>query len=295
MPNNRRRRQQVRRQQVRRQLIIAGGLFVLAAVTFIGFKVQYSDKKNNEAIAAAKNAAKTVKQEKEATPKIQDEEKQETEEERLARVKSEAVSKGYPAGVIELLDKNKETVQFVEEYESKRGNPSAESIGTGYTKGQIPQLLQWDERWGYAPYGTSIIAVSGCGPTCLSMVVSGLTGDWSVTPAAVAAYGTENNYLDEDNNTYWKFMEEAPANWNISVKEVPLVEARIAEELQAGHPIICSVRKGDFTQDGHFIVLTGYSNGSVTVNDPFSMENSEKPWVFQDIQNQIAAMWSYSL
>ncbi|MFR3386435.1 MAG: hypothetical protein ACLTST_08525 [Lachnospiraceae bacterium] len=28
-------------------------------------------------------------------------------------------------------------------------------------KGEIPLLLQWDERWGYAPYGKSIV-VSGC-------------------------------------------------------------------------------------------------------------------------------------
>ena len=62
----------------------------------------------------------------------------------------------------------------------------------------------------------------------------------------------------------------------------------------AGHPIICSVGPGDFTKIGHFIVLTGYENGSVTVNDPFSQENSDKSWKFTQIQEQIKAMWVYS-
>lgn len=38
--------------------------------------------------------------------------------------------------------------------------------------GGIPLLLQWDERWGYKNYGDNIMAINGCGPTCLSMVVS---------------------------------------------------------------------------------------------------------------------------
>lgn len=292
MSKNNRRRQQVHRQ------LVALSVVVVAVAAVIGLKVHNSDKKGNEAMAQAKAEQEKEQKTEQKTENIEKgsiEEQQETEEERLARVKNEAIAKGYPAGVIELLDKNKETVQFVEDYENKRDNIPAGTVGTAYTQGQIPHLLQWDERWGYAPYGTSIIAVSGCGPTCLSMVFAGLTRDWSITPALVAAYGTEHKYVDEDNNTYWKFMQEAPANWNISVKEVPLVETQVAAELEAGHPIICSVSKGDFTQDGHFIVLTGYNNGSVTVNDPFSQANSAKTWVFKDIQSQIAAMWSYSL
>ncbi len=54
--------------------------------------------------------------------------------------------------------------------------------------------MQWDERWGYAPYGTSIVAASGCGPTCMAMVAAGLNQDASITPAKVAAYGTEHGY-----------------------------------------------------------------------------------------------------
>lgn len=282
-----------RRQQVHRQLVILGGFIVLIAATVYGFGMQHS--KKDETLAAAKIEADDAKDDSRKAKKAIAEPKEETAAQRLARVKKQATAAGYPKGVIELLDKNEETVQFVEDYGKKKDNPNADSIGSGFTKGQIPLLLQWDERWGYAPYGTSIVAVSGCGPTCLSMVVSGLTGDWSVTPAKVAAYGSENGFVDEDNNTYWRFMEEAPANWNISAREIPLVEQQVAAELQAGHPVICSVGPGDFTDNGHFIVLTGYNNGALTINDPFSQKNSSRTWTFSEIQDQIAAMWVYSL
>ncbi len=115
----------------------------------------------------------------------------------------------------------------------------------------------------------------------MAMVAAGLNKDPSITPAKVAAYGTENHYVDEHNNTYWAFMREAGGNWNLSSYEGVLTEAQVSAELAAGHPIICSVGPGDFTQNGHFIVLTGYENGVVKVNDPFSKKNSEASWIFK--------------
>ncbi|MCI6534823.1 MAG: C39 family peptidase [Lachnospiraceae bacterium] len=239
--------------------------------------------------AEVKETTKITQQEKEEKETV------ETEAQRLERVKREAKENGYPEGVIDLLGKNKETIDFVEDYGEKKDDPSADTIGNDLEAGEIPQLIQWDERWGYAPYGTSIVAVSGCGPTCLSMVAAGLNEDPSITPAKVAAYGTENSYVDENNDTYWKFMSEAGANWNLSCYEGLLSEEQVSAELTAGHPIICSVGPGDFTKIGHFIVLTGYESGNVTVNDPFSQKNSDKTWVYAEIADQIKAMWIYSL
>lgn len=36
----------------------------------------------------------------------------------------------------------------------------------------VPAILQWDLRWGYQPYGDSMIYAVGCAPTCMSMVAS---------------------------------------------------------------------------------------------------------------------------
>lgn len=277
-----------RRQQVRRQLLLIG-CTVLIAICAIGSCQVH--KKRSE----AKEAAKIEQQKKEEKKEKKKPEKKETPEEHLERVRAKAISAGYPDGVIELLDKNPETVDFVENYTKKKDSEPAETIGDALQPGSIPLLLQWDERWGYSTYGTSIIAISGCGPTCMAMVASGLNQDPSITPAKVASFGTQHSYVDEENNTYWSFMREAGASWNLSCYEGLLNETQVSAELSAGHPIICSVGPGNFTQIGHFIVLTGYENGNVTVNDPFSKANSEKLWNFSQIKDQIRAMWVYSL
>lgn len=280
----RRKKYSKRKQQVRRQLLVITGVLLMIVVALVSCQIQRHKKE-----AEVKETTKITQQEKEEKETV------ETEAQRLERVKREAKENGYPEGVIDLLGKNKETIDFVEDYGEKKDDPSADTIGNDLEAGEIPQLIQWDERWGYAPYGTSIVAVSGCGPTCLSMVAAGLNEDPSITPAKVAAYGTENSYVDENNDTYWKFMSEAGANWNLSCYEGLLSEEKVSAELTAGHPIICSVGPGDFTKIGHFIVLTGYESGNVTVNDPFSQKNSDKTWVYAEIADQIKAMWIYSL
>lgn len=303
-----------RRQQVIRQLFFMG---VAAVVIIIGgvtwavkshstsgkgeVQAQIS-KTEKKADAATASAAKSVKANNEDTKKDEDkdqtedtDQKAETTEERIARVRQEATAAGYPAKVIELLDKNPETVQFVEDYGKKKDQAPAATVEAenGYS-GMFPEILQWDERWGYAPYGTSIIAVSGCGPTCVSMVVVGLTGDKTVTPAVVADYATQNHYVDGNNDTTWAFMTSGVEHWGLKCRESNGTESEIAQELQAGHPVICSMRPGDFTDIGHFIILTSYDNGNVTICDPFSLENSQKSWNYSQISSQIKAVWVYS-
>lgn len=282
-------------QQVKRQIF----LLAVAAMVIVGVGI-YFVKINHHAKAAASLAiTESIKSQNETDAieidKVVEEvmRKTETPEERLKRVERDAIQAGYPEKVIELLSKNVETVQFVEEYEEKKNIEPVKYI-EGLKKGEIPQLLQWDERWGYSPYGTGIVATCGCGPTCLSMVFSGLTGDASLTPAKLAQYGMEHNYINKENDTKWSFMTEACKEWGISCREELLEEKELKNELKAGNPIICSVGPGVFTKIGHFIVLAGFEDGKVIVHDPFSQINSDKRWKYDDFKDQIKNMWIYS-
>jgi len=285
-----------RRQKVKRQLMLIGVCMTACIVLVVTYTIRASGKNETKETVqtAQKGKVPDSVAEKMAQSEIDTVKDTETTKERVKRVKKEAKTNNYPADIIELLDKNAETVDFVENYEANKDKAIAKKVADSIGEKEIPQLLQWDERWGYASYGSGFVATCGCGPTCMAMVVSGLTKDVSVTPAVVASYSDEMGYIDEDNNTYWKLMQEGGRNWGITCYETGADESVVEAELKEGHPIICSVGPGDFTKNGHFIVLTKYKNGKVRVNDPFSQKNSDKKWVFADIKDQIKAMWVYS-
>ena len=76
-----------------------------------------------------------------------------------------------PSELLEMLSKNLDMLDFVLEYPNKKGEVFSDTIDD-IEPGTYPLLLQYDPRWGYAFYGDDVIAVNGCGPTCLSMVIA---------------------------------------------------------------------------------------------------------------------------
>lgn len=197
-----------------------------------------------------------------------------------------------PGRLRQLAGENPETAVFVHAYP---GDDSPDiDISGDYTPGQIPHFLQWDLRWGYHPYGGNrvedLMGLSGCGPTALSMVVVGLTGNLEANPAAVADFAVESGYFTENDGTQWTLISQGAAHYGLTVWEIPLWEASMAQALEDG-PIICVVGPGDFTDKGHFLVLTSYEDGAFHLLDPNSRANSEKAWTYGQLEGQIRAMW----
>lgn len=171
---------------------------------------------------------------------------------------------------------------------------SAENIHLTVEAGTIPRIYQWDDLWADYLYGESTMEEAGCGPTCLSMVVMGLTGADTWNPVAVADFSMKNGYKTSD-GTSWELMSAGANHMGVIGSELPLDENRMIQELSSGHPIICSMRPGDFTTTGHFIVLTGYDGSAFTINDPNSEENSSVTWTYERLKNQIKNLWAFSL
>ena len=200
----------------------------------------------------------------------------------------------YPEELIAALVSNPEMLPFVQGYPDADGQVRG-GLTSEETQGGIPLLLQWDARWGYAPYGTkSCIALSGCAPTCLSMVIVSLTGDASATPDAIADFAMQQGYYLEGTGTVWSIMTEGAAHYGVTGAEVSLDENEIRRHLKNGEPIICSMRPGDFTTAGHFIVLTGVVDGKLTVNDPNSRARSEVLWDYGKLAQQIKNLWAFT-
>lgn len=203
----------------------------------------------------------------------------------------------YPENLIKLISKSPEAIDFAVEYPFKRGESDSKvvDISDDYTEGEIPLFLQWDDRWGYVSYGDDIIGLDGCGPTCLSMVAVGLTGNVKWTPVRVARMSMSNGHYVEGQGTAWTLMYEGCKQMGLEAKVIGLSEEEMAAELIAGRPIIASMAPGDFTDAGHFIVFTEYKDGKFYVNDPNSRKNSATGWEYDRLKTQIKNMWSYTV
>lgn len=200
----------------------------------------------------------------------------------------------YPEALLTALSANQELTGFV------KGYLTAERTVTGGISDEekaqdFPLFIQWDSRWGYAPYGKkNNIGISGCGPACMSMVIFALTRDETATPDALAAFSEENGYYMEGEGTAWLFMTDAAREYGITARELGLDEAVIRQYVENGHPVICAMRPGDFTATGHFIVIYGCDEKGFLINDPNSRERSNRHWRFEDIKWQIRNLWGYS-
>ena len=207
----------------------------------------------------------------------------------------------YPDILLELAANRPETLDFVINYAnyetsslSTDGTRSI-SIDDDFSPGSIPLFIQWDKRWGYEAYGNEFIATSACGPTALSMVAVGLTGNTDMHPKAVSDFSYDLGYFHAGQGTSWSLMSEGATKLGLTSRELPLDASHIYTALEQEQPIIVSMRPGHFTKTGHFIVLTGATpDGKIKVNDPGSIENSKIAWDLDIIMNETKNLWAFS-
>lgn len=198
----------------------------------------------------------------------------------------------YPKQLQELALKNEEALEFVYDYPTEHVREHTIDLTEEASMDSVPLFVQWDKRWGYEKYSGNFFAASGCGPTTLSMVVVYLTHNRDASPLAVAKYSKEAGYSVDGSGSSWTLISEGCRHYGVKAKAVSLDESRMKAELDAGHPIVVNVGPGDFTDTGHFMVITGYDDEGFSINDPNSIEKSGKRWLFKNISSQIRAVWS---
>lgn len=198
----------------------------------------------------------------------------------------------YPKQLKDLALKNEEALEFVYDYPAEHVKEHTIDLTEEASMDSVPLFVQWDKRWGYEKYSGNFFAASGCGPTTLSMVVVYLTHNREASPIAVAKYSKEAGYSVDGSGSSWTLISEGCRHYGVKAKTVALDESRMKAELDEGHPIVVNVGPGDFTDTGHFMVITGYDDEGFSINDPNSIEKSGKRWLFKNISSQIRAVWS---
>lgn len=206
----------------------------------------------------------------------------------------------YSESMLKLAANNPDALDFVENYPKHKsdikpsGSVTREELDSA--ENGIPRFQQWDSRWGYLTYGNDNIGINGCGPTCLSMVAAGLLKDTSKSPDAVAEFSVENNYCTVASGTAWSLMSSGAKKLGLKSESVVVGRDSIKAALEKKQPVICSMKPGDFTTTGHFIVLTGLTeDGRLMINDPNSITRSEKRWDIDTIVGQAKSAWTYTV
>lgn len=198
--------------------------------------------------------------------------------------------KAYPEKLFELMVKDKSSIDFVLDYpaEIEKEHPFKLEIDNF---DEVPLLIQWDTRWGYHQFKNGVVGIDGCGATCVSMSAIYLTHDLSLTPDVIADYAADNGYFVNGSGISWSMYDKGIGHFGLKSKGVSMSENALKNAVEKGHPVILSVKEGDFTRKGHYILAVGYKDGEFKINDPFSVVNSEKRWTWERLKPQIKNMW----
>lgn len=188
-----------------------------------------------------------------------------------------------------------EAVPFVRAFPD--AYPAESATGTDDpAAGEVPRLYQWDPRWGSTVYSSTAFALTGCCPTSLSMVYQGLTGKGDLTPYDMGRRASDGGYETQFDGTDAAFLVDEAASLGLSCETLAADAGSVRAALEDGAALVCNVGPGDFTDNGHFFVVTGIDDaGNLSVNDPYSAERSGRAWNVDEVLGQTKALWAYRL
>lgn len=118
------------------------------------------------------------------------------------------------------------------------------------------------------------VATSGCGATCMAMVIGYLTGDGAQTPQTLFETAWKNGDYFGSGLSHEALTRLAQAN-GVTGTWIGRDEDRLRQALTDGRPVIAHMGPGQFADEGHYILLRGLTDdGLVVMNDPNSEENT---------------------
>ncbi|MGT2754888.1 GBS Bsp-like repeat-containing protein [Streptococcus ovis] len=151
----------------------------------------------------------------------------------------------------------------------------ATSITVARSSYQAPYYSQRDSRWGGIHFGAWSFAATGCVPTSMAMVISGIRGI-TVTPVQVGNF-LHYHTLEYNRNFYGtssRGLVMAARNWGLKTSALNSYQA-LETALRQDYYVTAAVGPSKYIAvGGHEIVLKGYRNGQTYVLDPYNAANN---------------------
>lgn len=175
---------------------------------------------------------------------------------------------------------------------SSGGGGSSCAAGSDEKAGNLVLYSQYDARWKNAPYGSSTIGESGCGPASMAMIIATLS-DKSVTPVDVATYGASQGTYIAGSGSAWTLPRIAAEHWGLKAQDIGKDMNAATTALQNGNYVIATGQGPvPFTSGGHFIVLRGMDDGGkILVGDPAHKEANTAAYDVGALAGSIRNMW----
>lgn len=165
----------------------------------------------------------------------------------------------------------------------------------------VPYLNQNDPKWANKSYGTDAsrtIWENGCAIVVLAMIDSYYSHE-SVRPEEIVRWAGDDYYLDHQ-GTSWSIYSAFGQDFDYNVVDVGNDFYSAVNLLEQGYLVVVSVGPGTFTDGGHVMLLRGYHDGLVYLNDPndapdklFSIQGIQAQTLIDDALNYWAIAPSY--
>lgn len=216
---------------------------------------------------------------------------------KISKEKKEELIADLPEELKEKAQMYPETVntmiQYDKNYKSKEIDISEDVLEAKLDakRKNIPYFNQWDIRWAFEHIQDTFMAASACGPTSLSSVYIGLTGDTSKNPYEMTKYATEKGWYYQSGSVH-ELMTDGARSLGLKSDQINVTEEDFKNAMDDDKIIIALVAEGDFTTGAHFIILTSYGNEGVYILDPNSYENTNKIWKMDRILIQTSKAWA---
>lgn len=134
--------------------------------------------------------------------------------------------------------------------------------------------------------GGSTIKAAGCGPTSVAVCYSSLTGKKADVPK-MCKQAYKNGWYYTGQGCTHDVVPGLSKLYGLDCKGLGYSRKAVEKALRAGHPVVALMGPGDFTNNGHFVVLTRMvGKGQVKVADVGSRANTYKTWSLKKVVSQ---------